>query len=191
MAVGRRRVGLLIAPGVIRALVSFLPTGPAGIDLVTDINLRVFGFALGAACVTAVLFSLAPAFRAARAHALARVERGVAAVGGGVGLRKVLVIAQIALALVLLIGAGLFVRTLASLRAKGPGFATTNQLILAAIDAARSGYEPREPRGSCARCSTASGRCRRWKRRRPFGRRAARRRQLESAGSRLITAGGS
>ena len=60
-------------------------------------------------------------------------------IGAGLGLRKVLVTAQIALALVLLIGAGLFVRTLESLRAKGPGFATTNQLMLR-VDAGRSGY---------------------------------------------------
>ena len=146
LAVGGAALGLLIAPGVIRALVSFLPTGPSGIDLVTDINLRVFGFALGAACATAVLFSLAPAFRAARAHPSLALKEESTAVSGGVGLRKVLVVGQIALALVLLIGAGLFVRTLASLRAKGPGFATTNTILLR-IDAARSGYDaPRTAR---------------------------------------------
>jgi predicted permease len=50
-----------------------------------------------------------------------------------------LVVGQIALALVLLIGAGLFVRTLGSLRAKGPGFDTTNQVMIR-VDPSRSGY---------------------------------------------------
>jgi predicted permease len=56
------------------------------------------------------------------------------------GLRKALVVGQIALALVLLIGAGLFVRTLSNLRTQGPGFDTTN-LLAFHIDLARSGYE--------------------------------------------------
>ena len=146
LAAGGAALGLLIAPGVIRALVSFLPTGPSGIDLVTDINLRVFGFALGAACATAVLFSLAPAFRAARAHPSLALKEESTAVSGGVGLRKVLVVAQIALALVLLIGAGLFVRTLASLRAKGPGFTTTNTILLRSTPLGAA-TTPREPRG--------------------------------------------
>jgi putative ABC transport system permease protein len=140
LALGGAALGLLIAPGVIRALVSFLPAATSGIDLVTDINPRVFTFALAAACVTAVLFTLAPAFRAARAHPSLALKESSSAVSGGVRLRKILVIGQIALALVLLMGAGLFVRTLASLRAKGPGFATVNTVLLR-IDAARSGYD--------------------------------------------------
>jgi len=140
LSVSGAALGLLIAPGVIRALLSFLPTAASGIYLVTDINLRVFAFALAAACVTAVLFSLAPAFRAARAHPSLALKEESSAVSGGVGLRKILVVGQIALALVLLIGAGLFVRTLASLRAKGPGFATANTVLLR-IDASRSGYD--------------------------------------------------
>jgi putative ABC transport system permease protein len=145
LAVGGAALGLLIAPAVIRTLVSFLPTDASGIDLVTDINLRVFTFALAAACVTAVLFSLAPAFRAARSHPLLALKEESYAVSGGVRLRKILVVWQIALALVLLIGAGLFVRTLTSLRAKGPGFVTANTVLLR-IDASRSGYDA--PRAS-------------------------------------------
>jgi hypothetical protein len=49
---------------------------------------------------------------------------------------------QIARALILLVGAGLFVRTLGSLRAKGPGFPTTS-LVLLAIDTSRGGYSLR------------------------------------------------
>ena len=58
---------------------------------------------------------------------------------GGLGLRKLLVVGQVALAVVLLIGAGLFVRTLGNLRAKGPGFETTN-LVSFRLDPGRNGY---------------------------------------------------
>jgi predicted permease len=139
LAVAGALLGLLVAPTVAQALLSFLPPGVAGVDLSADINPHVFVFALGAALVTAVLFSLAPAFRAARAQPSFTLKEESSTIGAGLGLRKVLVIGQIALALVLLIGAGLFVRTLGSLRAKGPGFVTSNQVMLR-IDAARSGY---------------------------------------------------
>ncbi|HEX2456961.1 MAG TPA: ABC transporter permease [Vicinamibacterales bacterium] len=145
LAIGGAFLGLLFAPFVVRVLLSFLPSGVSGVDLDTAINPRVFGFALLAALVTAVLFSLAPAFRAARAQPSLALKEESSAVSGGLGLRKVLVVGQIALALVLLIGAGLFVRTLSSLRAQGPGFATANTILLR-IDAARSGYDA--PRAS-------------------------------------------
>ena len=64
---------------------------------------------------------------------------------GGLGLRRALVVGQVALAVVLLIGAGLFVRTLGNLRAKGPGFETTN-LLSFHLDPGRSGYTLAESR---------------------------------------------
>jgi putative ABC transport system permease protein len=139
LAVAGAVLGLLVAPTVIQALLSFLPEGVAGVDLSAEINPQVFVFALAAAVVTALLSSLAPAFRAARAQPSLTLKEESSTIGAGIGLRKVLVIGQIALALILLIGAGLFVRTLGSLRAKGPGFGTSNQVMLR-IDAARNGY---------------------------------------------------
>jgi hypothetical protein len=68
-------------------------------------------------------------------------ERGTA--GGGVRLRKVMVAAQIALSLVLVIGAVLFARTLTALLAKGPGF-DTSSLVSFGVDPRRSGYSPSE-----------------------------------------------
>jgi predicted permease len=124
---------------VIASLISFLPLGAAGIDLRADVDARVFAFALSAALTTALLFSLAPAIRASRARPSSALKEESATIGAGMGMRKLLVIGQIALALVLLIGAGLFVRTLASLRAKGPGFDTTNQLTVR-VDPLRNGY---------------------------------------------------
>ena len=145
LAVAGAALGLLVAPTVIQALLSFLPLDAAGVDLSAEIDLQVFAFALAAAVVTAVLSSLAPAIRASRAQPSLTLKEESSTIGAGIGLRKVLVVGQIALALVLLIGAGLFVRTLGSLRAKGPGFGTTNQVLLR-IDAARNGYSRRARR---------------------------------------------
>jgi predicted permease len=139
LAVGGALLGVAIAPAVIHALLSFLPADLATIDLSADISPTVFGFALAAALVTAVLFSIAPALRSARAEPSLTLKEESSTVGAGIAMRKVLVAAQIALALVLLIGAGLFVRTLATLRAKGPGFAT-GDLITFRIDTASNGY---------------------------------------------------
>jgi predicted permease len=132
-------LGVAIAPAVIQALLSFLPQNVATVDLSAEINPAVFAFALAAALVTAVLFSVAPAIRAARAEPSLALREESSAVSPGIGVRKLLVVGQIALALVLLIGAGLFVRTLSSLRAKGPGFKPTD-LILFRIDTIRNGY---------------------------------------------------
>ena len=138
-------LGVAIAPGVIHALLSFLPQGVAAVDLSADIDPAVFTFAFAAALVTAVLFSVAPAFRAARAEPSLTLKEESSTVSAGIGLRKALVVGQIALALVLLIGAGLFVRTLSSLRSKGPGFKPTD-LIALRIDTVRNGYAESDSR---------------------------------------------
>jgi len=141
LAVAGAMLGILLAPAVSRALISFLPQDIAGVALSSAVNPRVFLFALGVALLTGLLFGLAPALQAGRAHPALVLKEESSSIAGGVGLRKLLVVGQIALSLVLLIGAGLFVRTLASLRAQGPGFVTTN-LLLFRVDPARSGYSP-------------------------------------------------
>jgi predicted permease len=146
LALGGALLGVMFAPIVIRSLLVFLPQNVAAVDLSSNINVRAFGFTLAAAVLTALFFGLAPALQAARAQPALALKEESSTIGSGVGLRKVLVIGQIALALVLLIGAGLFVRTLAALRAKGPGFVTTNQLLLR-VDPARNGYSQVESRG--------------------------------------------
>ena len=143
LALGGAALGMLLAPGVTHALISFLPESAAAVDLSSAINLRVFLFAMGLAMLTAVLFGLAPALQAAGAQPGIVLKEESGTIGTGVGVRKLLVIGQIALALVLLIGAGLFVRTLVTLRAKGPGFITTNQ-VMVSVDPARNGYSVSE-----------------------------------------------
>ena len=87
-----------------------------------------------------VLSGFAPAVHAGRKSLISSLrERGGAS--GSVRLRKVIVAAQIALSLVLVIGAVLFARTLTGLMAKGPGF-DTSSLVSFGVDPARSGYAP-------------------------------------------------
>jgi len=112
--------GLLLAEGLVRAvgsgLAAYLPrAGQLGLDG------RVLGFALGLGLLTTVLCGLAPALRAAtQPPALALGGRGGRA--GGSRLRGALVAAEMGLALLLLVGAGLLARSLLRLEAVDPGF---------------------------------------------------------------------
>jgi predicted permease len=136
LAVGGALLGVLLAPLVAQALISFLPE-TAGYS--SEVNSRVFLFALAVALVTGFIFGLAPAMQASRADPGSTLKQESSTVMGGLGVRKLLVIGQISLALVLLIGSGLFVRTLANLRAKGPGFSTTN-LLMFRLEPGKAGY---------------------------------------------------
>jgi predicted permease len=141
LAVAGALLGTLLAPAVIRALLSFLPQGDADVDLSATVDARLFVFSLTVAVMTAIVFSLAPAFRNSRARPSLILKEESSTLGAGLGLRRALVVGQIGLAIILVVGAGLFVRTLASLRAKGPGFSTSNQLTFR-VDPFRSGYSP-------------------------------------------------
>lgn len=98
---------------------------------------RVIGFGLLLAVLTALLFGILPALRAAHVDPQQRMRGGRGAVGGGGRLRNALVIAEVALAIVLVIGGGLMARSFLELRQVDPGFdpdrvlAVTIQLNLA------------------------------------------------------------
>jgi len=129
--------GMALAPLVASGLITFLPEA---VDLHPGVNPRVFLFALAAALATGVLFGLLPALYAGRTQPATALREDTRTVTGGLVLRKALVAGQIALALVLLVGSFLFVRTLANLRTRGPGFSTTN-LLTFHLDPGRAGYE--------------------------------------------------
>lgn len=133
--------GLLLAPLVARVLLTFLPET---VTLSAAIDARVFLFALAVTLLTGVLFGLAPALQAARTRPAHALKEQSAAVAGGVKLRRTLVIAQIALALVLLIGAGLFTRTLGTLRARASY--VTPSLLTFRVDLSKRGHGPARAR---------------------------------------------
>jgi predicted permease len=119
--------GVVLSAVLGRALVRLLPFDPANLSLVTTPDVRILLFTLAVTLLTAVAFGLAPALQGSRvppAPTLKAEAGSVAGSHGHVRLRKTLVAMQIGLATVLLIGAGLFVRTLQNLRAVDLGFRT-------------------------------------------------------------------
>jgi predicted permease len=107
------------------------------------LDVRLLFFALAASVTAGVLSGMAPAWRSGRRSLASSLrERGGAAFTS-VRLRKVIVTAQIALTLILLVSAALFIRTLDALMAKGPGFPTAS-LVSFGIDCQRSGYSQEE-----------------------------------------------
>jgi predicted permease len=147
-------VGVLLAPLVSRVTLSFLPEGAAGMSLRTDLDHRILGFALAITALTTLVASAAPALYATSIPPAAALKRQSSSVAGGLGLRKALVVGQFALALILLIGAGLFARTLGALRHQGPGFSTSNLLMLR-IDPLSNGYDTARSKPLARRLLTA------------------------------------
>src|SRR5439155_16626511 len=111
-------LGAILARALSQALVAFLstPLNPVFLDL--DPDWRVFGFTAGVAFVCSLLFGLAPAIRATRVRTgtvLKSAGRGLTADRERQGVRRTLVVSQVALSLVLLVGALLVVRTFRNL----------------------------------------------------------------------------
>jgi putative ABC transport system permease protein len=148
--------GLLVAVGAMKLAVWLLPEMniilPRDSFVVTRIGLGMIGldlttvlFTLALAAVTALLFGLAPAWRASRADVAHTLKSGGAgSVGrGGAGvasLRNLLVVAQSALALVLLVAAGLMLTSVRNLQATGLGF-QPDGLILSWVSLPAARYD--------------------------------------------------
>jgi putative ABC transport system permease protein len=121
--------GLLLSTWLTRGLVRFLPYDRTVLSLSTTPDARVLLFTLAVTMATACLFGLAPAWRGSRVQASSTLKDEAGSVTGGHGhvrLRKTFVALQVSLSLLLLIGAGLFVRTLDNLRKVDLGFTTEN-----------------------------------------------------------------
>ncbi|MGA3187620.1 MAG: ABC transporter permease [Bryobacteraceae bacterium] len=118
-------LGALLAQALSRALVVFLSTKGNSLFVGLQLDPRVLGFMAGVAILTCLLFGLTPAIRATNispASAMRSGGRGIATGRDRFGLRRVLVVAQVSLSLVLLVGAFLFVRSLQKLLDVQPGF---------------------------------------------------------------------
>jgi predicted permease len=117
-------LGLLLAQWATSALVAMAPEGLARTSEIV-LNFRVLGFAFLVALVTGVLFGLAPAIQASRSdlnRVLGANGRGASTGPGGVRMRSVLVASQLAIAFVLLTGAGLLLRSFNRLQHVDLGF---------------------------------------------------------------------
>jgi predicted permease len=133
--------GVGVAWSGAKALLEFLPQSstPLGLSAAPDARILLFNFAV--AIATGLLFGLVPALQATRPD-IGRTLKDQASSVAGTGharLRKSLVVAQVTLSLLLLIAAGLFIRSLRNLRESDPGIRASN-LISFTVDPSLNGY---------------------------------------------------
>ena len=138
--------GLLLARWGATLLLRMVSSGPTTIPLDVHIDLSVLTFTIGVTFLTGILFGLAPAIRATRVD-LNNILRGTSrSISGGRGssrvpLGKLLVGIQVAISLLLLVSAGLFVRSLQKLTSIPLGYDASHLLMFRLIPAT-SGYKP-------------------------------------------------
>jgi len=142
MAIAGGALGVLLAIWGSSALIAL--TG--GAEIAAHLDARVLAFTALLSLATAILFGLVPALRATRvelSEALRAQGRGVSNAERGTGkfgLGKMLVVAQVALSVLLLVGTGMLVRSMQRLQRTDIG-AARDQLVLVEVDAQRSGYK--------------------------------------------------
>jgi putative ABC transport system permease protein len=129
-------LGLFLAYALSHLLVSFISTPNGQVFLDLGMDWRVLSFTTGLAVFTTVIFGLAPAFRATRCEPATLLQSGSRGSTGGrerFSLRRALVVSQVALSVVLLMGALLFARSLRNLTTLNVGFQQTGVLV-ASVD---------------------------------------------------------
>ena len=136
-------LSILVAYWGSRALLKVASSGASAIPLDVPVDGRMIGFALLVSLGAGILFGLAPALRVARADLYDSFKTGGRVVNAGgshrLPLGRTLLVAQIALSLVLVASAGLFVRTFQNFLAIDPGF-EAEQVVVARIDVLAAGY---------------------------------------------------
>lgn len=123
-------LGLLVAQWGLALLLAISPVSLADLGPV-ELSYPVLGFTAAVSLVTAIVCGFAPAFEGARSNVQDALKEGGRQVGGGLRhrrIRQAFVVGEIALAVVLLVGAGLMIRSFGSLRGVNPGFDAHNVL---------------------------------------------------------------
>ena len=134
-------LGLVVAVWVVHVLERFRPLD-ANIEITAGLDPRVLVFAFGASVLTGILFGLAPALRASRPQLVPELKGGSGVTEARVGrwnLRSGLVVLQIALSLLVLVSAGLCVRSLSKLQNLDPGF-EPSRVVLMSFDLGLNNY---------------------------------------------------
>jgi predicted permease len=133
--------GIVLASWGLRMLLLMASAGPEALPLDITPNARALGFTTVTSLLSALIFGTAPALRASRIEPNSSLKSGKGAVQGASQSRfgKALVVAQVALSLLLLVGAGLFVRTLINLRSLPSGYDQENVLLIR-TDISATGY---------------------------------------------------
>ena len=140
-------LGLLLGMAGIKALLSFGPTSLPRLQTVS-LDLPILGFTLGLSVLTGLVFGLAPVLQTRKwslNESLKEGPRGSSGGGSRHNARRLLVISEVALALMLLVGGGLLVRSFGRLRAVDPGF-TPNSLLTMTVSLAGSAHSEQPKR---------------------------------------------
>ncbi|HEX5430557.1 MAG TPA: ABC transporter permease, partial [Bryobacteraceae bacterium] len=137
-------LGLGIAAACIRFLLSLLANGRDVSSLQAGVDWRILAFTIAVAAGTGILFGFAPALEATRLDITPALKetRASAPRGRGrrIGLSRLLIVFQVALSLLLVLGAALFVRTLSNLHSIEIGF-NADRLLTFSLDASQAGYK--------------------------------------------------
>lgn len=147
LALAGGALGIGFAACANRVLLRMISEGSDTIPLNVSLNLHLLAFTFAVTVATALLFGTLPSFRATRLELTGSLKsgRGSSAVGGRSPLAKALVIGQVAISLVLMMAAFLFVRTLNNLSRADLGFNKKNVLRLD-IDSSSKSFKSDDPR---------------------------------------------
>jgi len=132
LAVAGGGAGLALSYWLARGLIRFLPYNPEYLSLSATPDLRILLFATAVTAVTALVFGLVPALKGSRAEPASALKSEAGSVAGGHGhvrMRKTLVALQVSLCTLLVIGAGLFARSLTELKRVDLGFETGSVIM--------------------------------------------------------------
>jgi len=129
----------------VRLLLVMASDGPEAVPVNAAPNLRVLGFTIGVSALCALVFGTAPALRAARVEPNASLKGGKTLNALRNPLGKAFVVVQVALSLLLLVGAGLFVRTLVNLQKVPSGFKQENAMLFM-VDTSATGIKNDDPK---------------------------------------------
>jgi predicted permease len=137
--------GLVVAYWCRNALVLlFPPRGGTVLRLPAELDWRVLALSVGVSVIATLLFGLAPALLTSKIDLVDALKSESGGVVGGRGkawVRSSLVLVQVSISFVLLVGAGLVIRSLEQMRTVNPGF-TTDGVLVTAIDLVSAGYDP-------------------------------------------------
>ena len=150
-------LGLIVAEWLGRLIVRQLSTQSRQVFLEMPLDWRMLAFTAGIAVATALLFGVVPALRAAGAEPMGALrEQGRGGGGEGrIGMAGLLVAGQVALSLVLVVGAGLFVRTFASLASLDLGF-DRDPVLIVEVDARHAAPDAAQRAGLYSRARDAA-----------------------------------
>jgi putative ABC transport system permease protein len=140
-------IGLMLSVWLTKLLISISPANTPRLDEIRP-DARVFAFTLGLTVLTGFIFGLAPALQASRIDLNSGLKEGGRSGAGGVHhkrLRSLLMVSEIALSFMLLVGAGLLIKSFMRLRDVSPGFTPDNVLTMR-VSLAPAKYAQGEPR---------------------------------------------